>query len=699
MEEVSEQAAKREHRPANRPAINRQRISLLLWCLLCLAVIFVLLPSLLLDGEQADKWEAGRPPVHAVQGWEIAFGPELPLEAPLPESSGTSDSWGWEAFDTATWPDLKGYYGTVWLQARLPELPWHGPQLFFSWLGQFDAYVEGRLVYENRTDRSSPYTYTPQLLHAVPLDREDAGKRLTLRMDWQGKELVVHNLAIIGEPDQLLLSLLQGELSYLLVSFLAGLAGMVGLLLFVRRKEALYGWFSLFGFSMGLTLLWSCRSLQWFANMAEIYYWLFAPAAIWAGIGFYANALHMTKRPLVRGAHAMMGVYIVASLCALLFWPELYGEYAIVCNAVAAFAGFVVGTWALIRYSRRAGSAAAAADWEDMAQERQWLRRGYWTFSLCMSVSLALSLVPGALAWLLARGNYLYRVFESLMANSLLLFIVCMIMVMVSRVRRVHVRAERNAAELLVKNRELEQFHQNLERLVEQRTAELGQANRALAITLREKAETLAEISVLEERNRISHEMHDVVGHTLTAAIVQLEATKKLADQKGLLLDKLDLLSELVRKGLNDIRKAVRLITSEEPPALPLEAALRELILYTEDTMEVAVASSITLPAGLSLGRVAEGVLYHALQEGLTNGIRHGRATAFTFSLYVSSEHMLLFELSNNGEAYRTQQPGFGLAAMAERIGLLGGTLSIGSARDEKGAETGCELRIALPIG
>src|SRR5690606_27065290 len=143
-----------------------------------------------------------------------------------------------------------------------------------------------------------------------------------------------------------------------------------------------------------------------------------------------------------------------------------------------------------------------------------------------------------------------------------------------------------------------------LEQLVDQRTEELKLANRTLKATLLEKAETLAEMSVLEERSRIAYEMHDVVGHTLTAAIVQLEATKKLAEQQNAVsLEKMDLLIDLVRKGLDDIRKSVKLLKSDEVEPLSLANSLRELIQYTEDTMEIEIGADIAIPAHLKLGR------------------------------------------------------------------------------------------------
>lgn len=664
---------------------KEQRLSLMIWCLICVFVIFVLLPGLVIDRNRS--WEDQRPPAAALAEWEVGFGPEMPA----PD--------GWTVLDMETRASLSGYQGTVWLQHELPELNWGSPYLYFSWLNRFEAFIEDESLYRYNMEEPFSYSNAMKLLHPIQISLQSAGKPLLIRAEWEGASLFSNDLVLIGEPDQVMLKVFRAELSLIMVAILAVVAGVVGFVFFVRRKEALYGWFALFCLSMGLTLLFSCQSLQWVFDMQNIYYWhgLIPPAAIWAGTGFYSSVLNISHWPLVRRVHYFMIFYISLLVITAVLFPHLFFSYVFLSYTIASFAGFVIGAVALVFYLRHA-KRGEDSRWLDMEQERRWLFRGFWTFSICMTVSLMLSLFPNFLVNLLTAHKYVYKVLEALIANSVLLFIICMVMVMIARVRRVHLEAERNAAELLVKNKELEQFHYNLERLVEQRTSELENANRVLAVTLREKAETLAEMSVLEERNRISYEMHDVVGHTLTAAIVQLEATKKLASREGEVpLEKLDLLSELVRKGLNDIRKAVRLMTSDEEQPLPLTAALQELIQYTEDTMEIKVESDISLPPGFSLGRVVEGVLYHALQEGLTNGIRHGRSSRFHFTLHKEGE-MLLFKLVNDGEPFDSESPGFGLTSMMDRVELLGGKVSVHPYKAADGSPVGCKLSIAIPL-
>lgn len=246
--------------------------------------------------------------------------------------------------------------------------------------------------------------------------------------------------------------------------------------------------------------------------------------------------------------------------------------------------------------------------------------------------------------------------------------------------------------------KELKQLQRNTDRTARLWTEEAENVNHTLAIAFREKAETLAEMSVLEERSRIAHEIHDVVGHTLTAAIIQMEATKRIAEQQNCVpWDKLELLSGLIQKGLNDIRRAVKLIKSDDEPQLTMEAELRELIQFTEDTMGIEIEADISLSPKQEPGKLTKQVLYHALQEGLTNGIRHGKCARASFSLRRAGG-MLRFRLVSDGEPYGSAVPGFGLSSMIERVKLLGGGVVIGSSADVKGNPVGCELLIDLPL-
>ncbi|WP_281884959.1 ATP-binding protein [Paenibacillus sp. YYML68] len=252
---------------------------------------------------------------------------------------------------------------------------------------------------------------------------------------------------------------------------------------------------------------------------------------------------------------------------------------------------------------------------------------------------------------------------------------------------------------------ELSRFHHLLEALVDQRTAELKETSEALVGSIREAAEAMVEVSVLEERSRIAHEMHDVVGHTLTAAVVQLEAVKKIAERDiGLSLQQINDVQSLVRKGLDDIRRSVRLL-ADDAQAFDLQQAVNELLAETTEHTGVIIETDIDLPP-MSMSSLMQQVLYHALMEGITNGIRHGECRRFLLRIHADGRE-LHFSLANDGRAYTSAKLGFGLSTMMERVHLLGGTVSIGpfSGRrterelsgDSKRSYT-CELAICLPL-
>lgn len=672
--------------------MRNQIYSLLAWCLVCAVAICTFLPIYVIDSDnQMDRNRA--PLVNLTMHWEFYLGAEQPAEH------------DWRVMDQTARNELDGYRGTLWMKRPLPDLEWNNPYLFFSVMTSFEAFLDGERLYQFNLDQTRKYIHYQLKFHTVRISPEDAGKTLLIRANWEGHPLFGYDQVMQGELDQMLYLSLKNELHHILYALLSVVTGIVGLLLWLRNREALYGWFTLLALALGLALLLSARTLQWMVHMDELYYWqgMMTPLAIWGSIGYYFHALQVSRRRVARVVHLGMSGYVLLLAAVSIANPVWFRSIGNDSVVVVAFTAFAVITWCLVqdamklRRLRKAGGGGSAPA-TPQQQERKWLLRGYWTFTICALLYLGLSSLPAFMTELLMSRHYFYRVIEGLMPNSLLLFMICLAMFMVSRVRRVHKEAEQSAAELLVKNRELEQFQNNLERLVEQRTTELERANRSLALTLREKAETLAEMSVLEERNRIANEMHDVVGHTLTAAIVQLEATKRLTlGSQSLPVEKLDLLSELVRKGLDDIRRAVRLMKTDEEPALPLDAALQELMQYAEDTMEITVASKIVLPPGLSLGKVTETVIYHALQEGLTNGIRHGQSRHFQFTLRVVRDE-LQFILTNDGLPLESEEIGFGLSSMAERVQMLGGKVALRS-RSSVGSEPkGCELAISLPL-
>src|SRR5690606_33214697 len=208
--------------------------------------------------------------------------------------------------------------------------------------------------------------------------------------------------------------------------------------------------------------------------------------------------------------------------------------------------------------------------------------------------------------------------------HGVFILLFCMAMVLRTRIRSIYHKAQKTAGEL-------KQLSDSLEQLVQERTKALEQTNRNLRSSMQKTAEALAEIAVLEERNRIAQDMHDRTGHALTAALIQIEAAKMLANkEKESMLNKLELARESVASGLESIRETVRMMKLDyEERSLIL--SIQKLIEETEAAVGVRILyNPQPLP---NLEPKVKKALYLAFQEGITNGIRHGKATRFDFSL------------------------------------------------------------------
>jgi len=211
-----------------------------------------------------------------------------------------------------------------------------------------------------------------------------------------------------------------------------------------------------------------------------------------------------------------------------------------------------------------------------------------------------------------------------------------------------------------------------------------------LYVDLKEAYSKVESITALRERNKIAAEIHDTVGHTLTTVLVELEASKRLMKKDIVLAsEKLNLAQEQVRKGLNDIRGSVRILEKGQD-ILDFYNSLMALIAYTRKYSEVAIETIIDKDIKIS-NEIGE-IIFYALMEGLTNGIRHGKSTAFIFKLYFK-ENTIFFSLQDNGKGASIILPGFGLRAMRARAEENKGTINITSIEGQ-----GVTLDIAFPV-
>jgi len=163
---------------------------------------------------------------------------------------------------------------------------------------------------------------------------------------------------------------------------------------------------------------------------------------------------------------------------------------------------------------------------------------------------------------------------------------------------------------------------------------------------LREYTDELNRLSVVEERNRIARDIHDNLGHNMTALIMQLQmAEHYMKTGSGKTQEMLQNSIQTARDSLSSIREVVETLRGKEIIASP-EKAIRTLV----DEFSQKTGAEINLKInGTAIHDEKSGTaLYHILQEGLTNSVRHGVATRIEIELDYTDNYVS-FSIKDNG--------------------------------------------------
>jgi signal transduction histidine kinase len=198
------------------------------------------------------------------------------------------------------------------------------------------------------------------------------------------------------------------------------------------------------------------------------------------------------------------------------------------------------------------------------------------------------------------------------------------------------------------------------------------QRSRARAEQLAQEIETLA---ATVERSRIAREIHDALGHTLTALNVQLELAQKLQqrdpDRMG---QAIDIAHQLSTQCLQDVRHAVH---SMQDRNIDLNTAIQTLVQPIQNHSDMKFDVALRFPA---LSPILSHQIYCIIQEGLTNIQRHAAATHVQIQGSRSGNEIVV-SLEDNGIGFNMGQAakGFGLRSMRERAQSINGRLQVES--------------------
>jgi two-component system sensor histidine kinase DesK len=236
--------------------------------------------------------------------------------------------------------------------------------------------------------------------------------------------------------------------------------------------------------------------------------------------------------------------------------------------------------------------------------------------------------------------------------------------------------------------------------------AHSAERRNVLMYRLKETRAELARAAVAEERLRISRDLHDLLGHSLSLITLKAElAGRVIGTDPGRAAREIAELETVARRSLTEVRQAV---TSYRQPSLAAELVSCRRMLASAGT-----ECRIRAPGAYSLPPEVDALLAWTVREGATNIVRHAAArhaeivielTDTTASACLTDDGAGPGKASLPGMADGTSPgpagpglagpvAGSGLAGLAERAARLGGTLSAGG-----GERGGFWLRVSVPL-
>jgi signal transduction histidine kinase len=200
------------------------------------------------------------------------------------------------------------------------------------------------------------------------------------------------------------------------------------------------------------------------------------------------------------------------------------------------------------------------------------------------------------------------------------------------------------------------------------------------------------ERALLQERQRIARELHDVVAHHMSVIAIQAEAAPyKVENPPPELVESFSEIRASALSGLSELRRVLGVLRSETAQTAP-QPGLDDLpsLIESAHSGGVTVSTNVTgtprpIPEGVNLSA------YRIVQEALSNAMRHAPGSAVQVKLYYG-DAALVVEVRNNGlppdgQAAVTEETGgsafvhgggHGIIGMRERAAMLGGNLQAG---------------------
>ncbi|OLO39388.1 hypothetical protein BTR23_10150 [Alkalihalophilus pseudofirmus] len=534
----------------------------------------------------------------------------------------------------------------IWLKVDVPTDSHKDPYLYLNTAPAFlEVYQNQNLIYSYGEKESDPRIQNYRRWDLISIDENEP---VFIQLKGNLPETVS-----IGAKHQFLEQMLYADLIRIIGNIGLIVMAFFSMIFYLfNRKQTLPLIFAGFALSLAIGGLLRLETKQILLDEALLFFYLNAFVSMIGPIFFFlffSKLLDIRYKKVVAWSWKLYGAFCMFALIILTLWPKFLVAVMVGLNVLLMVSMLSISIFMVLSYVKT--------------------KRKVLLYSILGVTGFIMIYIIGIIGQISEL-----RIEVGLIANYVL--VTACISIFISQYVELNRKIQRYSVELEIK--------------VEERTNELEETHQQFVKSIQESATAMAEIAALEERNRITQEIHDNVGHTLTATVLQIEASKRLMDKDLMLAkDKMDVAQTLVRKGIDDIRSSVRMLKANDW-SFDLKTSLQELIQETCKYTDVHIDTELSAIPNLTHQQKSTLVL--ALKEGLTNGIKHGKCKRFHFRLSVEKDKVR-FLLKNDGQPLELQKYGFGLSAMNERIQQLGGTLHV---YPEK--EWGCVLHISIPI-
>jgi signal transduction histidine kinase len=213
--------------------------------------------------------------------------------------------------------------------------------------------------------------------------------------------------------------------------------------------------------------------------------------------------------------------------------------------------------------------------------------------------------------------------------------------------------------------------------------AEQAEAAEVRASQAEREREAVARVAVAEERARIARELHDIVAHAVSVMVLQVGAVRhKLPD---MLAEDRDSLRSVERAGRTALAEMRRLLGAMRRDGDGLELTPQPGLDGLDSLLDEIGRAGLPVELHVDgerfpLPRAIDLSAYRIVQEGLTNALKHARASNADVTLRYAPDELEI-EVRDDGDGgAKSDGPGYGLVGVRERVKIYGGEMSAGAA-------------------